>query len=129
LEFGEAFVMTIYFVPLLVALRAYSAPSSSDGNDFFGCARFPSLSRGLSDLDELSVWGAKGPPDALSYAVQERLRDASARATHVLRKCFESADKEGASDFEVEIREATALLEFIQLSRTTFIPDWQDDDL
>lgn len=130
LVFGQAFVMTIYFVPLLVTLRCYSEEDahSKDQRAQLHRAVSTSLDHGLSQLPQLSVWGVKGDVGAVGHVVQERLRDASAHATHVLRKCFENLAKENMAEFEVEIREATALLEFINLARTTYIPDWQDDD-
>lgn len=127
LEFEKAFVMTIYFVPLVVTLRAYDKRKSGPINKFVGSASMSPLNCGIEGED-LSVWGATGAYESLGHVVEERLRDASAHATYVLRKVFEGAVKENASDFEMEIREATALLEFLQLSRTTYIPNWEDDD-
>ena len=160
LEFEEAFTMTIYFVPLLVTLRAQASPTAAEGTlapnhddatqrAGVGCATLTPLSFGLSEPrrrnvagsdtsatavaptpPEWRVWGATGTSETLGRAVEERLRDASARATFVLRQCFAASAKSTiASDFEVELLEATALLEFIQLARTTYIPDWQDDDV
>ena len=122
LEFGSAFVMTIYFVPLVVNLRA---KSNDDAVSATECASWTPLHAGLTGREDLSVWGAKGNYQTLGSVVQERLRDASIHATDVLRQCFASASK-ATSEFEVEILEATALLEFLQLSRTTYMPDWQD---
>jgi hypothetical protein len=49
-------------------------------------------------------------------------------ATHVvLRKCFRNSVKDKTMDFEVELLEATALLEFLHLSRRTYMPQWQDN--
>ena len=133
LRFGKAFVMTIYMVPLLVTFRCYTKEDDDDEaaaptSQSLGCAVSSSLGSGLAEQSELSVWGVKGSANALGRVVRERLRDASAHATHVLRQCFQNLTKEGTAEFELEIREATALLEFIQLARTTYIQDWQDDD-
>jgi KIX domain len=145
LEFGTAFTMTIYFCPLLVTLRACKkkkkAPdagedtadsekkNSSLSSSQHGAASWTPLQHGLTGRDDLLVWGVKGTYETLGRVVEERLRDASAHATHVLRQCFApSAEKENAADYEIEILEATALLEFLQLARTTYMPDWQDAD-
>ena len=48
-------------------------------------------------------------------------------ATHILRQCFRNHVKDKTNEFEVEILEASALLEFISLARTTYMPNWQDD--
>ena len=77
---------------------------------------------------ELNVWGVRGSYNVLGHVVEERLRDASNHATYVLRKCFQNSVKDKTNEFEVEILEATALLEFLQLARTTYIPKWQDAD-
>jgi hypothetical protein len=129
LEFGRAFVMTIFFVPLVVTLRAFSKDDAGllQKGAFEGASFMP-LEHGLSEREVLTVWGVQGEQSDLGHVVQERLRDASCHATHVLRKCFEKAQSNAnTTDFEMEIREATALLEFIQLTRTTFIADWADD--
>ena len=129
LKFGEAFVMTIYLVPLLVTIRAASNEKDADDQEdtpHNDCATWTPLHHGLTDRD-LTLWGATGKYETLGYLVQERLRDASAHATAVLRKCFVKAAL-ATTDFETEILEATSLLEFLQLARTTYMPDWQDDD-
>ena len=77
---------------------------------------------------ELNVWGVRGSYKVLGHVAEERLRDASNHATYVLRKCFQNSVKDKTNEFEVEILEATALLEFLQLARTTYIPKWQDAD-
>ena len=132
LRFGKAFVMTIYMVPLCVTFRCYNKEVDDDtttpSSQSLVCAVSSSLGSGLAEQPELSVWGVKGDSNTLGRVVRERLRDASAHATHVLRQCFQNLTKEGTAEFELEIREATALLEFIQLARTTYIQDWQDDD-
>jgi len=166
LEFGHAFVMTIFFSPLLVTIRAYNAnryqrmamrENNDDDDDDDGLldmmdsssVTFPPLSDGLTKYDadedgdggggavgrsepELTVWGATGTysdPSGLGRVAEERLRDAGVGATRALRRIFENAKiPTKASPFETEIREATALLEFVQLARVTYVPDWQDDD-
>ena len=77
---------------------------------------------------ELNVWGVRGSHKVLGHVVEERLRDASNHATYVLRKCFQNSVKDKTVEYEVEILEATALLEFLQLARRTYIPKWQDAD-
>ena len=79
-------------------------------------------------MEELKIWGVTGNYETIGHIVEARLEDASAQATSVLRTLFSNADKENAPEFEVEIREANALLEFLQNARKTYIPDWQDDD-
>lgn len=90
-------------------------------------ATWTPLHHGLMQRQELVVGGphCKGPYEAVGYAVQERLRDASAFATQTLRQCFSNSTASlgaTASEFEVEILEASALLEFVQLARDTFLP-------
>jgi KIX domain len=100
-----------------------------------GCATWTPLYHGLTTTDKskkeriLNVWGVSGPYGSLGHVVEERLRDASTHATYLLRKCFQNSVKDKTRDFEVEILEATALLEFLQLARRTYIPNWQDADV
>lgn len=128
LEFDQAFVMTIYFVPLLVELRAFDAKADNTKKttDLKSASWIP-LHNGLIDR-KLTVFGVSGTYETLGHVVTEKLRDASRHATHVLRKCFAAAAKETAAEFEIELLEATALLEFIQIARITYTPDWRDDD-
>jgi hypothetical protein len=161
--------LTVYFVPLLVTLRAQEQQQqplgnaiddddASDGDLNEGCATMKPLGFGLDGFgagystgtaanrdgqafagtgSELQVWGVRGPAEILGRVVEERLRDAGAQATAVLRACFASSCKAGSgsagtgavSDFETELLEASALLEFLQLARTTYEPGWQDDDV
>ena len=128
LEFGEAFVMTIFFVPLLVTLRAYQ--KKEDDRRINRQVRFLDAFAARTGRTRKN-WQCgvlQDTYETLGHVVEERLRDASAHATHILRKCFASAAKENVGEFEVEILEATALLEFLHLARTTYIPNWQDDD-
>lgn len=129
LEFGDAFVMTIYFCPLIVSIRAAAKGKGVNAppEQLSRCVSWTPLHHGLVDREELTLWGAKGNYKAIGSAIEERLRDASVQATAVLRQCFAAAAY-AVADFEIEILEATALLEFVQLARTTYIPDWQDDD-
>ena len=76
----------------------------------------------------LSVWGVSSTYDAIGRVVEERLRDASTQATRVLRKCFQNHVKDKTIDFEVEILEGSALLEFLLIARRTYMPGWQDYD-
>lgn len=127
LEFGKAFVMTIYFVPLFVTLTAF-AENDPENNIELQHAPWTPFSHGLTTRGDLDVWGAKGDYAALGHVVEERLRDASANATRVLRQIFSNNIKPNANDFETEIREGTALVEFLRLARTTFMPHWEDAD-
>jgi hypothetical protein len=130
LHFGTAFTMTIYLVPLVVTLRAYDATLTSTGT-----AWTPLHAGLLMDGKDWSVWGVTGSYDTVGCLVEERLRDASAHATHFLRQVFSKAhpttttNNNSSNDFEMEIREASALLEFIHLARRTYQPEWQDDDI
>lgn len=131
LEFGKAFVLTIYFCPLLVTIRAYSKnhqESIEARASGLTCASYTPIDEGLREMEELKIWGIKGNYETLGHVVEARLEDSSAQATTILRKLFSNADKEKAPEFEVEIREANALLEFLQNARKTYIPGWQDDD-
>jgi hypothetical protein len=76
----------------------------------------------------LSVWGVSSTYESIGHVVEERLRDASTHATHVLRKCFQSHVKDKTAPFEVEILEGSALLEFLNNARMTYMPGWQDYD-
>jgi hypothetical protein len=139
LEFEQAFFMTIYFVPLLVTLRAYRAtPKEENENDDtlssehqWKCGSWTPLHYGLPDREELTVGGVtvKGTYETVGLAVEERLRDASARATQALRTCFTNTASAavGGGDFEQELLEASALLEFVQLARDTYTPHWKDE--
>ena len=126
LQFGKAFIMTIYFVPLVVRLTAHSETDSGSPKDS-ECAPWTSFSDELSGRNNLTVWGASGDYASLGHVVEERLRDASAHATRVLRQVFANNTKENASEIETEILEGTALVEFLHLARTTYMPDWKDD--
>ena len=105
-----------------------------DGTE--GTASWKSLSYGLSGSSTdksndplLSVWGVSSTYDTIGHVVEERLRDASTHATFLLRKCFQNHVKDKTVDFEVEILEGSALLEFLKVARETYIPQWQDYDL
>jgi hypothetical protein len=127
----ETFKMTIYFNPLLVTLRA------TEDNEFkgfhtipkTGCASWTPLHFGLANRKDLSVWGVDNKSyQSVGPVVEERLRDASTQATNVLRTCFGNHVKDKTQEIEVEILEGSALLEFVQIARTTYMPNWQDDD-
>ena len=210
LEFGRAFSMTIYMVPLLVELRAcpheqtpssaVDAPLKSGNQPYEGPTQsfnlrgpkssliqtptWTSLHYGLTapegrattassskketvrnkkrsrnfDDDEdrnvgigkntsnepssnekasssdtvqndLTVWNVNGDYETIGHVVEERLRDASAHATFVLRQCFAEAvqkDIPVQNEFELEILEGQALLNFLHVSRSTYTPNWQD---
>ena len=151
LEFGTAFTMTIYLCPLVVTLRATKtaaekeresllastsssvSTTSSHHSHSIGCPPFAPLHTGLQDRSAseppLEVWGVTGDYAAMGHVVEERLRDASMHATHIVRQLFRNSVKDKTRDFEVEILESSALLEFLQIARTTYQPDWQDDDV
>jgi len=126
-EFGNAFVMTIYLLPLLVTIRASTnnntaATAISDDDT---CASWTPVQAGLEEYSELQIWGMTGTPATLGHVVQGQLDSASAHATAVLRKYFTNTGN-AKNDFEVEISEGTALLQFLQLVRTTYTPNFQD---
>ena len=146
MEFENVFVMTIYFSPLLVTIRAIE--NNNEENDRDGtstsslsftpsttshggaaCAPWTPLYHGLPGNRNLEVWGVTGTYNTIGHAVEERLRDASNHATQILRKCFRNHVKDKTLEFEIEILEASALLEFLHLARTTYMPDWQDLDV
>lgn len=141
--------MTIYFSPLLVTLRANededddekekaSSETSTPHTRFFrtrpstGCASWKPLHYGLAHRrrpNDLTVYGvSKQSYDAVGGVVEERLRDASTQATHTLRTCFANHVRDKQQEIEVEILEGSALLEFLQVARTTYMPNWKDDD-
>ena len=140
LEFGKAFEMKIYFVPLLVTVRAIDESSKIDQIGLCGGAglRWPSLHQGLhaaynrENAKNLTVLGVTGSHASLGPIVAKKLQYASSQATWVLRRCFaETVGGKGAmakTDFEVEILEVGALVKFLQIARSTYIPDWKDDD-
>mmetsp|Transcript_14175 Transcript_14175/g.20943 ORF Transcript_14175/g.20943 Transcript_14175/m.20943 type:complete len:516 (-) Transcript_14175:140-1687(-) len=99
----DAFLLTVYLVPLVVTIR----PKDTTG--------------------PVSVWGAEGTWETLGHIVQDRLDHAAAHVTQILRTFF--AKIRARSDFEVEIAEGTALLAFLQLARTTYMPGWQDIEI
>ena len=78
---------------------------------------------------EVSVWGVTSNYESIGRVVEERLRDASTHATAILRKCFKNHIKDKTMDFEVELLEGSALLEFLQLARSTYMPHWEDEDV
>jgi len=77
---------------------------------------------------ELGVWGVTGTYESIGRVVEERLRDASTHATHVLRKCFRNHVKDNTGMMEVQLLEGSALLEFLQVARSTYMPHWEDRD-
>jgi KIX domain len=101
--FGGVFTMTIYFVPLVVTLRAGNKPTG-DGSQKCAASWTPLDQGGVDD-----------------WLVQERLRDASSEATQVLRKCFANKASKVTAEFEIEVLETSALLEFIELAKQTFL--------
>lgn len=154
LDFENAFTMTIYLSPLTVTLRAKPEGENDDSTNRGSTAHWNALSHGLtpwgSTLDssdflrrkaqqnntignnnpehQLSVWGVTSSYESIGRVVEERLRDASTHATAILRKCFKNHVKDKTMDFEVELLEGSALLEFLQLARSTYMPHWEDED-
>ena len=153
LQFGNAFCMTIYFSPLTVTLRAKANhENDSDDDDSNSntnsAAPWKPLSHGLTPWGEtldsgdflrnknindqqqqLSVWGVTANYESIGRVVEERLRDASTHATAVLRNCFRNRVKDKTVDYEVEMLEGSALLEFLQVARETYMPQWEDIDV
>jgi hypothetical protein len=155
LDFDEAFTMTIYMSPLTVTLRA-RAPEDTDSSSSNGSMPSPAaatatwlpLSHGLTPSSttknsfgsqnntqqqqqqqrQLSVWGVTSTYDSIGRVVEERLRDASTHATATLRKCFQNHVKDKTVDFEVELLEGSALLEYLHVVRATYMPHWEDTD-
>eukprot|EP00581_Thalassiosira_minuscula_P013957 CAMPEP_0183712878 /NCGR_PEP_ID=MMETSP0737-20130205/7923_1 /TAXON_ID=385413 /ORGANISM="Thalassiosira miniscula, Strain CCMP1093" /LENGTH=582 /DNA_ID=CAMNT_0025941599 /DNA_START=42 /DNA_END=1790 /DNA_ORIENTATION=+ len=150
LEFGKAFEMIIYFVPLLVTIRAMATETADEKSSTVSLAgelRWPSLYQGLrppeKDTSEsngnlskksnnVNVLGVSGSYESLAPIIAKKLEYASAQATYVLRRCFADTTVGKAalakSEFEVEILEAGALIRFLQMARATYIPDWVDED-
>ena len=135
LEFEQAFVIQIYFVPLLVVYRAYKPNSEESNNDGSNggshIRQWPPLHDGLSNrskTDELlHVNGiVQGKYETVGWMIEEYLQDASAHATNVLRQCFMKTVT-AHQEFEIELLEASALLEFVQLARDTYLPKHKDD--
>jgi hypothetical protein len=155
IQFGTAFEMIVYFVPLLVSIRALPVKSDmstlepkqqqegggGEASSAFrrtivdgGLPTWVSSTRGLvGRTSPVSVLGATGPASLLGPIVASKLDYASACATRALRRCFADVARKAyenpkASDFEVEIVESTALLRFVQLARSTYTPNFRDDD-
>lgn len=106
----KVFCVKIYFSPLLVALRA-----KCDDEDW------TPLHAGLEEGELVVRSSTKGSYGEVGAVVREELRDASARATRVLRKIMGNVKTEG-NDLEIELLESSALLEFVELLRTTYVP-------
>lgn len=124
MEFGNAFFMTIYLVPLLVTIRAFAKDATTKEDSM----TWTPVHAGLEEGSELHIWGVTGTTASIGHVVQSQLEYASAQATSVLRKFFSNTIK-AKHDFEVEISEGTALLQFLQLARTTYSPNFTDLDL
>ena len=140
LEFGKAFVMKIFFVPLLVTIRAVDEKEQSElhATSLGRGLRWPSLHQGLhgsatqKNMKDLTVLGVTAPHTTLGNIVAKKLEYASSQATLVLRRCFaETVSGKGGvakTEFEVEILEVGALVKFLQIARSTYIPEWVDDE-
>lgn len=133
MEFGTAFEMTIYFKPLLVTIRAMNKEVEATATSGRGLSalssgiQWPSLYQGLdigkaadSKPNCVSVLGVSGTPDTLGPIIAKQLEYASAQATHVLRKCFAERVNDKDSPFEIEIMEASALIKFMRIVRSTY---------
>jgi len=141
LEFGTAFEMTIFFVPLLVTIRAIPTVNERSTSMTLGGITWPSLYQGLCPSDEdndgkksnLSVLGVTGSYETISPIIAKKLEYASSQATYVLRRCFAETttgkSSLAKSEFEIEILEAGALIKFLQKARSTYNPDWEDEDV
>ena len=155
IQFGTAFEMIVYFVPLLVSIRALPVKSDNSNETKLqqkegsggemssefrrtivdgGLPTWVPSTRGLVGRTlPVSVLGATGPASSLGPIVAQKLDYASACATRALRRCFadvasKAYENPNASDFEVEIVESTALLRFVQLARSTYTPNFHDDE-
>ena len=150
LDFGKAFEMTVYFVPLLVTIRAIGTDTTKNEQSstvsLAGGHRWPSLYQGLCPPDSatestgsvaaksssLNVLGVSGSYASLGPIIAKKLEYASSQATFVLRRCFGETTVGKAAlaktDFEIEILEAGALIRFMQIARSTYTPDWVDVD-
>lgn len=142
LNFEDAFTMTIYLSPLTVTLRA----TAGDTENTSATATWLPLSCGLAppsvmiknndasndgtiqEQKQLSVWGVTSTYESIGRVVEERLRDSSTHATAKLRKCFQNHVKDKTVDFEVELLEGSALLEYLQAVRATYMPYWEESD-
>jgi hypothetical protein len=118
LEFEQAFFFTIYLSPLLVTVRAGPRNGST--------TEWSPLETNLS-TKQLHIWGVSGSYSTLGGVVEARLQHASAQATMVLRTMW-SSTLNAKNDFEVEIAEGTALLEFVHLARQTYQPNYIDEE-
>jgi len=149
LEFGNAFEMTISFVPLLATIRAM--PSDTIDNkssmaSLSGGLRWPSLYQGLcpphidpsessgsmsTNKSSLHVLGVIGDYSSVGQILAKKIEYASAQATYVLRRCFAETtvgkSATAKSEFEIEILEAGALIRFLQIARTSW-GNWADLD-
>lgn len=148
LEFDNAFEMSIYFVPLLVTIRAIAKEAALHNSNMTEGLCWPSLYQGLHTTDHylgncstttqekeeknVTVLGVTGPYDTLGNIVASKLEYASAQATYVLRRCFAECtviqSSRVLSDYEMEILEVGALIKFLRIARTTYTPDWADDE-
>ena len=136
LPLAPAFILQIYFVPLLVIYRAYNPnddDTTIDDASKSHARHWPPLHSGLTNRTSaeelLSVNGiVKGKYETVGWMIQEHLRDASAHATNILRQCF-TKTLSSQNEFEIELLEASALLEFVQLARDTYLPKHKDETM
>ena len=110
--------MRIFFVTLIVTIRAMEKQSQDKVVTYDAGLRWPSLHQGLrpsvdNENAKLNVLGVSGSYSSLGHVITKKLEYASSVATFVLRQCFaETTTGKGTlakSDFEVEILEVGAL--------------------
>lgn len=81
---------------------------------------FSSLQMQHQQKFRFHVMGVSGNLAAVGPLINKRLEYASAQATRVLRRSFASRVKT-TNDFEVEVSEATVLLNFLEIAKGTYI--------
>jgi len=127
MSFGSAFEMVIFFVPLLVTIRALDQNEDFKLNEKSLFRQeivngyLPTYTSSDSNLHHvpLTICGVTGT--SMSAMAAKKLEYASAQATTVLRKCFsEIAGKSylQSNTSEILYLEANALLKFLQIARS-----------
>jgi hypothetical protein len=119
--------MRIFFVTLIVTIRAMEKQSQDKVVTYDAGLRWPSLHQGLrpsvdNENAKLNVLGVSGSYSSLGHVITKKLEYASSVATFVLRQCFAETTT-GKGTLEVGV-----LVKFLQIARRTYIPDWVDDD-
>ena len=132
-DFGSAGTgSSAHWKPLSHGLTSWG--STLDSSDFLrnkenNSSRNQQHQQHQNQQQQISVWGVTASYESIGRVVEERLRDASTHATAILRRCFKNHVKDKTMDFEVELLEGSALLEFLQVSRATYMPHWEDEDI